>query len=300
MYSEIASNKRRSLILVSVFIAIIILLGWTFDQLYGSGRSYGGVIFAVLISLVMTAVSYFSGDKIALAATGAKPISHNDSEYIYHLVENLCITAGLPMPKIYLIEDMAINAFATGRGPKTASIALTRGAVEKLEQNELEGVIAHEMSHIKNYDIRFMMLVAVMVGAIVILADIMLRSGGLLRGRDNNRSEGSQLFAVLMIAGIVLAILSPFIAELIKLAISRKREYLADASGALLTRYPDGLANALQKISADNQPMQKASSATAHLFIASPFRGGRKKFAALFSTHPPIENRIQKLRTMGV
>ncbi len=299
MYNEITSNKRKSLILVSLFIAIIILLGWTFDQLYGNGRGYSGVIFAFLIALVMTMVSYFSGDKIALSATGAKPISHDENEGVYHLVENLCIASGLPVPKIYIIEDSAINAFATGRDPKTASIALTRGAIEKLESSELEGVIAHELSHIKNYDIRFMMLVAVMVGSIVILANIMLRSGGLFRGRSNNRNEGSQLFVILMIVGIVLAILSPFIAEIIKLAISRKREYLADASGALLTRYPDGLANALEKIAHENQPMQRASSATAHLFISSPFRGSRKKFASLFSTHPPVEERIKKLRTMG-
>lgn len=299
MYSEIASNKRKSLILAFLFIVVIIMLGWTFDQLYGDGRSYSGIIFAVMISLIMTAISYFSGDKIALAATGAKPISHDDNEYVYHFVENLCLASGLPVPKIYIIEDPAINAFATGRDPKSASIALTRGAVEKLDRAELEGVIAHELSHIKNYDIRFMMLIAVMVGAIIILADIMLRSGGLFRGRNNNRNEGSQLFAILMIVGIVLAILSPFIAELIKMAISRKREYLADASGALLTRYPDGLASALEKIAMDNQPMQRASSATAHLFISSPFKGGRKKISALFSTHPPIEDRIQKLRTMG-
>lgn len=284
-----------------IFIAMIILLGWIFDQVYGEGRTYTGLTIAILFSLGMAAISYFSGDKIALSVSGAKPIAHDENKYIYHLVENLCITAGVPMPKIYLIEDPAINAFATGRNPKNASIAVTRGAIEKLTNEELEGVVAHELSHIKNYDIRFMMLVAVMVGAITIMADFMLRSGGLFRGgKSNDREGGSQLFAILMIVGIILAILSPFIAELIKLAISRKREYLADASGALLTRYPDGLASALEKIANENMPMRKASTATAHMFISNPFKGGRKKFASLFSTHPPVEERIRKLRTMGV
>ena len=299
MYSEITSNKRKSILLMMIFIAVIIALGWIFDQLYGSG-GYTGIVFALFIALLMTAISFFSGDKIALTATGAKPITHDENKYVYHLVENLCITAGLPMPKIYIIEDSAINAFATGRDPKNASIALTRGAIEKLTNEELEGVIAHELSHIKNLDIRFMMLVAVMVGAIVIMSNILLRSGGFIRGKGSNREGGSQLFAILMVAGIILAILSPLIAELIKLAISRKREYLADASGALLTRYPDGLANALEKISAENTPMKSASTATAHLFIANPFASGKKKFRALFSTHPPAEDRIKRLRTMGV
>lgn len=300
MYSEISSNKRKSVLLATIFIALIIFLGWIFDQIYGGGRSYSGLIIAVALSLIMTVISFFSGDKIALSISGAKEIQHDDSQYLFHIVENLCIASGLPMPKIYLIPDPAINAFATGRDPKHASIAVTTGAVQKLTNEELEGVIAHELSHIKNYDIRFMMLVAVMVGAIAIFADFMLRTGGITRGRDNNREGGSQLFAILMIVGVILAILSPLIAELIKLAISRKREYLADASGALLTRYPDGLASALEKISAENIPMRKTSTATAHMFIANPFKGGRKKFASLFSTHPPIEDRINKLRAMGV
>ena len=299
MYNEISSNKRKSIFLAMIFIAIIIFLGWIFDYVYGTGQSYGGMIFAILIALILTTISYFSGDKIALVTTGAKEIQHDDNKYLFHLVENLCITAGAPMPKIYLINDPAINAFATGRDPVHASIAITTGALEKLTNEELEGVIAHELSHVKNYDIRFMMLVAVMVGSISIFADIMLRSGGIFRGKNNNREGGSSLFAILMIVGIILAILSPIIAELIKLAISRKREYLADASGALLTRYPEGLANALEKIAAENLPMKKSSSATAHLFIASPFQGGGKKFKNLFSTHPPIEERINKLRMMG-
>lgn len=299
MYSQIASNKRNSVLLITVFIVLIITLGYIFDQsaLGGGQGSYTGVVFAVLISLGMTSVSYFAGDKIALATSGAKLIAHDDNKYVYHLVENLCITAGLPAPKIYLIEDNSINAFATGRKPELSSIAITRGAIDKLTNEELEGVIAHELSHVQNYDIRFMTLVAVMVGAIAILSDIFLRSR-MFGGRRNNDREGNgQLGLILLVVGIILAILSPLIAELIKLAISRRREYLADASGSLLTRYPEGLASALEKISAENIPLRTASKATAHLFFSNPFGSG-KKFANLFSTHPPIEERIKRLRDL--
>jgi heat shock protein HtpX len=294
MYSQIDSNKRNSILLMMIFIVLIILLGYVYSRAWGQG-SYAGVIVAILISFGMTSVSYFQGDKIALWTSGAKPITHADNEYVYHLVENLCMTAGLPTPKVYLIEDLSINAFATGRKPDLASIAITRGALEKLDKEELEGVIAHELSHVKNLDIRFLMLVAVMVGAVAILSDIFLRSRWL--PRRNNDREGGNIGAILMIVGVVLAILSPLIANLIKLAISRKREYLADASGSLLTRYPEGLARALEKIAAENQPMAHASKATAHLFIANPFSG--RKVANFFSTHPPIEDRIKKLRTMA-
>lgn len=294
MYSQIDSNKRQSVLLMMVFIAVIIGLGYVFDQASGSG-SYGGVFFAIILSFGMTAISYFQGDKIALWSTGAKPIAKEDNAYVYRLIENLAITNGTPTPKIYIIEDSAINAFATGRKPEMASIAVTRGAIEKLTNEELEGVLAHELSHVKNYDIRFMTLVAVLVGAIAILSNIFLRSRWL--PRRNNDREGGNIAAIFMIVGIVLAILSPLIAELIKLAISRRREYLADASGSLLTRYPEGLARALEKIAAQNQPMKNANSATAHLFIANPFSG--KKISSLFSTHPPVEDRIKKLREMA-
>lgn len=296
MYNEIASNKRRSVILITVFIAIIILLGYIYDRVWGTG-GYGGVVLAIFISFFMTAISYFSGDKIALFTNGAKPITKEENRYVYNLVENLCITAGLPVPHIYIIEDAAINAFATGRKPETASIALSRGAIEKLTNEELEGVIAHELSHIKNYDIRFMTLVAILVGVIALLSDMMWRFRVFGGRRSNKNEDEGQLGIILLIIGIVFAILSPIIAELIKLAISRRREYLADASGALLTRYPDGLANALEKIAQENLPMQHAATATAHLFLASPFKG--KSVKSLFSTHPPIADRIAKLRTMG-
>ncbi|PIT87653.1 MAG: zinc metalloprotease HtpX [Candidatus Magasanikbacteria bacterium CG10_big_fil_rev_8_21_14_0_10_40_10] len=293
MYNQIDSNKRKSIILMMIFIAIIIGLGYIFDQVWNTGGTYLGVWIAIIVSLSMTALSYFTGDKIALSATGARPITKEENGYVYRLVENLSITAGLPMPKIYIIEDSAINAFATGRKPEMASIAVTRGAIDKLENEELEGVLAHELSHVKNYDIRFMTMVAVLVGAIVLLSDIFIR-GGLFGGHGHGR-KGSG--GILIIVGIVLAILSPLIAEMIKMAISRKREYLADADGSLLTRYPEGLARALEKINQQSQPMQSASKATAHLFFANPFSG--KKISSLFSTHPPIEDRVKQLRGMA-
>ena len=295
MYNEIASNKRRSVLLMMVFTAFIIGLGYIFSKAQGD-TSYSGVWVAILFSLFSTGISYFQGDKIALWTTGARPITEEENKYVYHLVENLCITSGLPVPKIYIIDDQAINAFATGRKPELASIAISSGAIEKLKNEELEGVIAHELSHIKNLDIRFMTLVAVLVGAISIMSQIFLRSRWFMGGRRNDRKGGGQIMAILMIVGIILAILSPLIAELIKLAISRRREYLADASGSLLTRYPEGLASALEKIQQDNIPMQRASTATAHLFLANPFSG--KSLSNMFSTHPPLEDRIKKLREM--
>lgn len=293
MYSQITSNKRQSVALITIFIVILLVLGYVFGIVSGIG-DLAGLFLATILSFIITMVSYFKGDKIALASSGAKAIGKEENPYVYRMIENLCITSGLPVPKVYIINDPAINAFATGRNPETASVAVTTGAIEQLTNEELEGVLAHEMSHIQNYDIRFMMLVAVLVGSIAILSNILLRSGH-LRGRSR---EGGNVLAVFMLVGIVLAILSPLVAELIKLAISRRREYLADASGTLLTRYPEALAKALEKIGAQNMPMQNASKATAHLFFANPFSG--KKLANLFSTHPPIQDRINKLRNVVV
>lgn len=294
MYNEIAANKRLSIILMTIFIAIIILLGYVFSMAQGD-TSYSGVWIAIILSFGMTAISYFQGDKIALSINGARAITEEENKYVYRLVENLCITSGMKVPKIYVMDDPAINAFATGRKPELASIAITTGAIQKLENEELEGVIAHELSHVQNYDIRFMTLVAVLVGSISILSHIFLRSrwfSGGDRGKDNG------LRNIFMIAGVVLAILSPILAELIKLAVSRRREYLADASGALLTRFPQGLASALEKIKMENLPVQRAAPSTAHLFLASPLSS--KSFSNLFSTHPPIDDRIKKLREMTV
>lgn len=294
MYNQIDSNKRKTWLLIVIFIAVITAIGWMLNYYYGQG-GYGMLAGAIALSLVMALVSYFSGDKIALASTGAKEIQKNDNPYVYRMVENLCITSGVPVPRVYIIASPALNAFATGRDPKHASIALTTGIIEALENEELEGVIAHELSHIKNYDIRIMTIVIVLVGSVALLSDFFFRAhlfGGRRDSDSNGRSAG-----IMAIIGIVLIIVAPLISELIKLAVSRKREYLADASGSLLTRYPEGLARALEKIAASPKELERASSATAHLFISNPFK--KKHFTSLFSTHPPIEDRVAKLRGMA-
>lgn len=279
--------------LIFLFVGILILLGWVFGEYTGSG--YSGIFFASGISMVMTTVSYFAGDKIALASSGAKPIQKEENPYLWRMVENLSITAGLPLPKIHIIHDDAINAFATGRDPEHASIAVTTGAIRKLENEELEGVLAHELSHIKNYDIRILMIVVVLVGSISLLSDILLR-GMRFSGHGGGRDRKNGAAGLALIA-LVLAILTPLIAKLIQLAVSRKREYLADASGALLTRFPEGLARALEKIQLEAIPVAGANTAISHLYIANPF--GASKFRSFFSTHPPIEERIKILRQMA-
>jgi len=299
MYSQIDSNKRKTMLLIAIFIAVVMLAGWAFSFYSKSG--YGGLIFAAILSTGMSLFGFYQGDKIALWTAGAQPISKEQNPYVYRMVENLCITSGLSVPKIYVMPDSAINAFATGRDPEHASIAVTRGAIEKLENEELEGVLAHELSHIKNYDIRLMMIVIVLVGILALLSDwfIRIRFFGRGSGRDSNSKSGGQIGAILLVVGIILLILSPIIGKLIQFAISRKREYLADASGSLLTRYPEGLARALEKIKMENKPLDHANNATAHLYISNPF-GGAKHFAsALFSTHPPIDDRIAELRKMA-
>jgi len=290
MYSHITSNRRKSLVLVALFIGVLAAAGYIFGYVNGAG--YSGLVFALGISLAMTAFSWFFGDKIVIRSTGAKLIkSREENPYLWNLLENLSITSGVPMPKLYIVEDDAPNAFATGRDPEHASVAVTTGLIRMLENEELEGVLAHELSHIKNYDMRFMMLVAVLVGALTILGDAFFRFGFSHR-RGNNNQGG--LVALL---GIFFLIISPLIGELIKLAVSRSREYLADASGALMTRYPEGLARALEKISTYNQPMERASQATAHLWISSPF-GTSKRATGWFSTHPPVQDRVNRLRQM--
>ncbi len=303
MYSQITANKRKTNLLIIIFTGLVVLVGWVFKQAYPE-YGYIPLIIALAVSLLMSLLSYYHGDRVALISSGAKgPISKKDNPYVYRLVENLCIADGLPIPKIYIIQDKAMNAFATGRDPQHASIALTTGIIEKLENEELEGVIGHELSHIKNYDIRLMMVVVVLVGIISLLADWMIRiqfyGGG--RRRSNNDSDNGQLGIILLLIGLILAILSPLIAQMIKLAISRKREFLADASSALLTRYPEGLASALEKIDVEGKALKHANNATAHLYIANPFGAKAKKgFKKLFSTHPPIEERIKALREMAV
>jgi len=296
MYSHIDSNRRKSWLLIFLFTGLVVLAGWVYGYVV-TDAGPGGLAFALLLSCGMTTVSWFAGDKIALSTTGAIELTDRSQfPTLWNVVENLSITAGIPKPRIYIIQDDSPNAFATGRDPEHASVAVTTGLLARLEKVELEGVLAHELSHVKNLDIRVMMLVIVLVGALTILGDRLLRFGIFgRRGRDRNSSSG-----ILAIVGLVFLILSPLIGELIKLAISRKREYLADASGSLLTRYPEGLARALEKIRDAAIPLQQTSTATNHLWISEPVSAGvGSSLRGLFSTHPPIEDRIAKLRQMG-
>ena len=297
MYNEIAANKRKSWFLVLLFIVVIGLLGYTWG-IY-SGDTFGALSLAGIIAIIMALASYYAGDKVALSLAGAYPVKTRDQNpYLWNLVENLCIAKGLPMPKVYLLPEQAINAFATGRQPACASIAVTEGAVAKLENEELEGVLAHELSHIANYDIRFATLVIILLGVLSILSDIFLRSTHFIGGGKRSNSRGGNATGILLLIGLVLALLSPIIGKLIQLAVSRRREFLADASGALLTRYPEGLAKALEKIQQDGLPMSRVSEATAHLYLTSPF-GARPSFLGrLFMTHPPIAERVVALRKM--
>ena len=298
MYEQIASNKRRSFFLVLFFLALIFLLVWLFDQMIGMGTA--GLVAAVVIAVVMTIGSYYASDKIVLAMSKARPVTKEEFPYLYNVVEGLTIAAGLPPPRCYVIDDTAPNAFATGRNPKNSVIVVTTGLLQKLNRVELEGVIAHEMSHIKNYDVLLQTLTVVMVGVVALLSDWMRRTfwwgGG--RRRDSDRGKGSGGAAIILVLALVMAILSPLIAQLIRLAISRKREFLADASGAMLTRYPPGLASALRKIAADKEPLEAANKATAHLYIVNPLKDIGGSVNKLFSTHPPIEERIAALEKM--
>ncbi len=278
------------------FLILIIALGWLFSNIFENQLI---LLFAVAFSVLTSISSYWYSDKIVLATAKAKPIEKKDNPELYRLVENLCIAAGLPLPKIYIIEEMQPNAFATGRDARHAVVAVTRGLLNKLEKAELEGVIAHELSHIGNKDMLLQTVVVIMAGIIAILSNFFLRISFWGGGSRDSRSSGGNILAI---AGIAAAILAPIAASLIQLAISRKREFLADASGALLTRYPEGLARALEKISADPSPLKAANDATSHLYIANPFRGKEKSswFHKLFTTHPPVEERIKALREMSV
>lgn len=292
MYKQIDSNRFKSRLLIAVFIGVLACTGYAYGLVTDSG--YSGLVLALVISLSMSLVSWFWGDSIALATAHAKQLTSRDQNpTVWNLVENLCITAGQPMPRIFLIDDTAPNAFATGRSPDKSSIAITTGLLDILERPELEGVISHELSHIKNEDTKIMVLAAILVGSITLLGDWFIR-GSLFGRRSRNNKDFGGIF---MIIGFVFLLLSPVIAQLIQLAISRKREYLADASGALLTRYPEGLARALEKIRDRHEPVEHAPTATAHLWIANPLSGTR--LSSLFATHPPIDDRIQELRRMS-
>lgn len=298
MYQQVDSNKRRTIGLMLGFVAFLALFGWVLSRATGNpGFVIGLSGFATIYALI----SYYASAAITLAIAGAKPVEKSDAPELYRVVENLTIAAGLPMPKIYIIDDPSPNAFATGRDPQHAVVAVTTGLLDMMTKTELEGVIGHELSHVGNYDIRLMAVVVVLVGIITIMSNFFLRftfwGGG--RRRDNN-SGNDQLGIILFVIGIIMAILAPIAATIIQLAISRNREYLADASGALLTRYPEGLASALRKIEQANRPLEHANTATAHLYIANPIKEAGGKLARLFDTHPPIEDRIQRLMTMEV
>lgn len=295
MYTQISANKTKTFVIFALFLIIVIGLAWLISYAYDIDWL---VPVAVGISVIQALVSYYSGDKIALAVSGAKPVTKSDNPYLYRIVENLSITAGLPAPAVYVIPDSAINAFATGRDPKHASVAVTTGAIERLANEELEGVLAHELSHVGNYDILVSTIAVVLVGTIALISDLFLRHMFYSRRRDNENS-GGQFQAILMIVALVLAILAPLIASLLQLAVSRKREYLADASGALLTRYPEGLARALEAIGRDKEPLEVANKATAHLYFANPLKSYAGKINNLFSTHPPLADRIKRLRSMA-
>jgi len=290
------SNIRKTWLLITMFFLIIMTLGWVLSRIYGNPAI---MIVAFIFSFAMSTASYWWSDKIVIATTGAKLLPDEAAPEVHNIVENLAITAGLPKPRIYIVDSPQPNAFATGRDPEHAVVAVTSGILRLMNRSELEGVLAHEMSHIGNRDMLISTVVVVLVGVVQLMSDMFLRS---LRWRGNDRDRG-QVHAVLLLIGISLAILAPFIGILIQLAVSRKREFLADASGALLTRYPDGLASALKKLAEDHTPMRQANHATAHLWLDDPYQGKKRTvswFANLFMTHPPIDERIKRLREMNI
>lgn len=292
LYTQQDKNIRKTWFLMTVFLIVVIGIGWGFSFIY---QSPGILYFAVFFAIIMNIFSYWYSDKIVLKMSGAKPVKKEDNRELWNVVENLAITAGLPMPKLFIIDEPAPNAFATGRNKEHAVVAVTTGLVHMLDRNELEGVIAHELSHIGNRDILISTIIVVLVGFVTLLSDFFLRMS--IFGHVGGRGGDDRARLFMTIAGIALAILAPIIAVLIQLAISRKREFLADASGALLTRYPEGLASALEKIGSYNRPMKKANNATAHLFISNPFGGkSHSGIRKLFMTHPPMKERVKILR----
>lgn len=296
LYTQADNNIRKTWFYITGFFIFVIFIGWIASYYFDSQII---LWIAIVYSIVSSFLSYWYSDKIVLAISRAKPLDHNDNPEIYHLVENLCITAGLPLPKIYILNEAQPNAFAAGRDPSHAIIAITTGLISRLEKIELEGVISHELSHIGNRDALLQTVVVVLVGVISFLTNFFFRISYFGGGRRNEKDGAGN---IMMIFAVVLLVLAPIVATLIRLAISRKREFLADASGALLTRYPEGLARALEKISNDPNPLRVANNSTAHLFIISPFKGNQAKswLSSLFMTHPPIEDRVRALRDMEI
>jgi heat shock protein HtpX len=290
MYSQIAANKRKTILVMIVFVLFIALLGWVFKDIWGGGPD---LFYGVLIgSLIYVVITYYTGSRAALAVNGAQQIQKADNPRLWNIIENLSITDGLPMPKVFIMDDPSPNAFATGRDPNNSAVCATTGLLQMMDDNELQGVFAHELGHVKNYDIRVSMVAFALTAVISLIADIILRMTW-FRSGDRNNNGNNQL---LLLLGIVAAILAPLVAALIQLAVSRNREYLADATGALTTRYPEGLASALEKIEQTGSVMRKQNTATAHLFFVNPLKN--HSLANLFSTHPPIEERIARLRKM--
>jgi heat shock protein HtpX len=304
--SLMAANKRNSVILVILFVFFITILGGVLGwALFGDPRmAIPSILLALVVSLVMALIGYYTGPAAVLSLSGAQPIAKEDDPQLYNIVEELSLASGLPIPALYIINTDAMNAFATGRDPQHAAVAVTRGLRDRLTRDELQGVIAHELSHVQNYDIRFMTLMSVLVGVVVLLSNIGMRSmfyGGNRRSRDSEGRGSNPLAIILVILAIVLAILAPIFAKLIQLAVSRQREYLADAAAARLTRYPEGLARALERLAADENELPTASGATAHLYITEPLmaRGRRAGGSGMWSSHPPIEERVARLRSIG-
>jgi heat shock protein HtpX len=305
VYEQIARNKRRTVLIVIGTLIVVGGLGYLFGYLLGTGPA--GLVIALLIAAGLSWYSYKYGHRLVLRSARARPVTHEEEPRLHNIVEGLSIAAGLPKPSVYVIPEKAPNAFATGPKPEDSHIAVTQGLLDSMNRVELEGVIAHEMSHIRDRDILLGTIVATLVGSVVLIAEFMLRwffwGGGGFGGRGRRRDggEGGGVFAILAIAGLILAVLTPLIAQVIKLAMSRRREYLADAEGAMLTRYPPGLASALRKIAADTTPLRVANNATAHLWLNQPSRvpgEGNHWFENLFSTHPPIQDRIRILEEM--
>lgn len=294
LYTQIDKNKQNTVLIIALFISIIAAIGWFIGEFYFQGSGVFFIGMALIISGITSFISYYNSDKMVLAISRAKEVTPTENPYLHDLVENIGIASGLPKPKIYIIDDTAMNAFATGRDPNHAVICFTSGIVQLLDKRELEGVIAHEMSHIGNYDIRFTTIVSILVGSITLIADFFTR--GMFYGSGGRRSRSGSGGGILMLIGIVLIILSPIIATLIRLALSRQREYLADATAAMITRYPKGLADALVKLSMDSEILEAANGATAHLYISNPLKGDHGGWIAqMFSTHPPVQERIKRL-----
>ena len=297
--AEMAYNRRQSALLLACFLVLLALMGWAIGYYFGSEQI--GIALAAVVAIIYLLISYYAGDRAILTFSNAHPADPERDQQLINIVDEMRIAAGQPMPKVYVIESNAANAFATGRDPAHASVAVTRNLMNILNRDELQGVMAHEMSHVRNYDIRYMMLVSALVGAVALLADGLRRSmwwgGGGRRGRSGGRG-GGQAQLILLAVALLAMILAPLFATLLQMAISRKREFLADASGAALTRYPDGLASALEKIAADPEPLEVANKATAHLYIWNPLKEHGGRLNAMFSTHPPVEERVKRLREM--